>query len=280
MRQLLSFRVLSVIVFFICAIIYSCSKGGGNTPNTCTGVTVLVTGTIINPTGTLVNGAINVTASGGNAPYTFSLNTGTFQANGNFINLGAGSYTIMAKDANGCTGSAVFTLTTANPCAGGGVTITISTVVTSNRPCEPNNGSIVATGAGGFGPYTYSLNGGVFQSSNNFSGLGAAAYVLVAKDANGCTGTVNVNVGSAPVGSLFTAVRNLLNNNCVSCHNAANSQGGMNWTIDCNVVTLKDRINQRAVHANPSAMPPTGLLPAAERAKITDWINAGGRYTD
>jgi hypothetical protein len=34
------------------------------------------------------------------------------------------------------------------------------------------------------------------------------------------------------------------------------------------------------VDGNPSPMPTGGLLPANERQKITDWINAGGRITD
>jgi hypothetical protein len=54
----------------------------------------------------------------------------------------------------------------------------------------------------------------------------------------------------------------------------------MNWTVDCNIVNFKDRIRERAVNGNPSVMPPTGSLPASEKLKITNWINAGGRFTD
>jgi uncharacterized membrane protein len=138
----------------------------------------------------------------------------------------------------------------------------------------------VATGAGGTGPYTFNINAGAFQASNNFINLGAGAFTIAAKDANGCVGSANATVTTLTAGPLFQAVRTLLNNNCVSCHNSTVSEGGMNWTVDCNIVNFRDRINARAVSANPSAMPPTGLLPATERAKITDWINAGGRFTD
>ena len=247
-------------------------------PNPCTGITISVTGTTVNPTsGTANNGSISASATGSTG-FTFNINNGVFQATGNFNNLGAGSYTIVAKDLNGCTGSAVFTLTAPNPCAG--ITITVSTVIINNRPCEPANGSVTATGSGGTGPYTYSINGGAFQASNVFTGLGAAIHSITAKDANGCTGTVNATVSNLTAGPLFLAVKNVLDNNCVSCHNNTLSEGGMNWTVDCNIVTFKDRIRERAVNANPSAMPPTGLLPASERLKITNWINAGGRFTD
>jgi hypothetical protein len=58
------------------------------------------------------------------------------------------------------------------------------------------------------------------------------------------------------------------------------SQGGINFTVDCNIVLNKDRIKARAIDGNPSIMPPTGALPQADKDKITNWINAGGRFTD
>lgn len=247
-------------------------------PNPCAGITIIVTATTVNPTSAASsNGSISASATGSTG-FTFSINGGPFQATGNFANLAQGSFTVTAKDLNGCLGSAVFTLTAPNPCAG--VTILVSNVVTGNRPCEPANGSITATGSGGTTPYTYSINGGAFQISNIFSGLAAATYTITAKDANGCTGTVNATVNDLVAGPLFLAVKNVLDNNCVSCHNNVISNGGMNWTVDCNIVTFKDRIRERAVNGNPSSMPPTGLLPASERTKITNWINAGGRFTD
>ena len=250
-------------------------------PNPCAGVTIIVNGTLTNPaTPTSNNGSIAATASGGTAPYTFSLNSGAFQSSGTFPNLGPGNYTVTAKDNNGCTGSASFTLTAPNPCSG--VTISVSNAAVQLTPCvTPPNGSITATPSGGTGPYTFSMNGGAFQSSNIFSGLAAGNYTVTAKDVNGCTGTsAGTVVGSLPAGTLFSAVRNLVQANCVSCHNASIPNGGMNFADDCNIVNFKDRIRARAVDGSPSAMPPTGLLPAGERQKITDWINAGGRYTD
>lgn len=85
----------------------------------------------------------------------------------------------------------------------------------------------------------------------------------------GCSGTP---------GPLFTAVKNLMQVNCQSCHNNSIANGGMNWTVDCNIVANKDRIKIRAVEQG--TMPPTGALPQSEKDKITAWINAGGKITD
>jgi adhesin HecA-like repeat protein len=247
-------------------------------PNPCAGVTITVTGTVTNPTsGTSNNGSITASAAGSTG-FTYRINNGAFQASGTFSNLGAGTFTVDAKDANGCTGSSNFTLTAPNPCAG--VTISVSTVVTGTIPCEANNGTITVTPSGGTAAYTFSLNGGAFQVSNIFSGLGANTYTITAKDANGCTGTGSATINNLAAGPLFLAARTVLQNNCTSCHNNTLAEGGMNWTIDCNIVQNKDRIRVRAVDGVPSPMPPTGLLPATERQKITDWINAGGKFTN
>jgi cytochrome c5 len=246
----------------------------------CSGVTITVGGTFANPTtngGS--NGSISATASGGTAPYTFSLNSGAFQSSGNFTGLAAGAYTVTAKSATGCTGSGSFTLTNPNPCAG--VTINVTNSSVNNTPCVAANGSITAAANGGASPYTYSINSGPFQSGTVFSSLAAGSYTITAKDANGCTGNSTVtNINNLAAGPLFTQVKTVLQNNCESCHNNSIANGGMNWSVECNIVTNKARIKARAVDGNPSAMPPTGLLPAGERQKITDWINAGGRYTD
>ncbi|ANE50244.1 c-type cytochrome [Flavisolibacter tropicus] len=275
-------RNLSLIkVCFIVFTFISCSKGGGSdNTDPCAGVTVLLTGSVTStPTGQST-GSIVATASGGTG-FTYSLNSGAFQSSGTFNNLAAGTYTLTAKNSNGCTGSQQFTVTATTACIG--TTISISSNTTSAVPCGGTAGSITVTASGSTG-FTYSINNGAFQSANTFTNLNAGNYSVVVKDANGCTQTASATVSETAAGPLFTAVRNILQANCVTCHNNSNLQGGMNWTIACNIVEQKARIKARAVDAagtpNQMPLPPNPALSVADRQKIVDWINAGGTYAN
>ena len=163
-----------------------------------------------------------------------------------------------------------------DPCSG--ITINLTATPTDASACL-SNGSIVASAAGSTG-FTYSINGTTFQASGTFNNVAAGNFTVTAKDVNGCTKTASVTVGTSAgaAGPLFTAVKTLMQANCQSCHNNTNANGGMNWTVDCNIVINKARIKARAVDLG--TMPPTGPLAQGDKDKITDWINAGGRLTD
>jgi hypothetical protein len=272
-----------VIFFFVISgvlIIKSCSKkndSGNNPPDPCAGVTIVVSGTVTNSsTAGATDGAISATATGGSG-FTFSVNNGPFQSSGTFSGLTAGTYSITAKNSNNCTATKQFTVTTGNLCAG--ITININATTASNSPCQAPNGSISATATGSTG-FTYSIDGTYYQATGDFNNLASGTYTVSAKDVNGCSASKNVTIANTSAGPLFTAVRTLLQNNCVSCHNNTQSEGGMNWSVDCNIINNQDRVKARAVDNNPSSMPPTGPLSQSDKNKITDWINAGGRYSD
>jgi hypothetical protein len=276
MKNTHSLLVLSGLLLFG----FSCSKNDPPPADPCAGVTVTVTGSTMNPAAGAANGSINASASGASG-FTYSINNGTFQGSGQFTNLSAGTYTIIAKSSAGCTGSANFTLTNVVTC--NGVTISVNPTINGVTPCvTPSaNGSISVAASGGTAPYTYSLNGGTFQSVTSFANLNAGTYSIAARDANGCSATQgSIVVGTRSSGPLFNAVKTLVQTNCVSCHNSSSASGGVNLSTDCSIVSAKERIRARAVDGNPSPMPTGGLLPANERQKITDWINAGGRVTD
>lgn len=273
--------VLSVMIISI--LYYSCSKGGGstNTPtDPCAGITVAISGTVTNATSGQNNGSITAGATGGTG-FTFSLNNGTFQTSGNFTNLAPGNYSITAKNSSGCTGSKTFSVVAENSCTG--VIINVNGTATNGVPCGGAGGSITVAASGGTG-FTYSLNNGAFQASNQFTNLAVGTYTVSAKTADGCSNSATVKVDPVVAGTLFSAVKSIIQTNCVSCHNNTVQNGGMNWAVDCNIVTNKARIKVRAVDnagtATQMPQPPNPALSASDQQKIVDWINAGGAYNN
>lgn len=149
-------------------------------------------------------GSISVSASGGTAPYSYSINLGPGQQNGNFNNLPAGNYFIIMADAGGCQASLNLTLT--NPPA-----LTISQQALSNVSCNgANDGSITVSSAGGTPGYTWSVDAGPFGASPTFNNLSAGPHIVTVMDANGCTSNLNFNINEPfQVGVVLVAVGNI-----------------------------------------------------------------------
>lgn len=162
-----------------------------------------------------------------------------------------------------------------NSCATKTIVVTAST--TNAAGCS--GGSITASATGSTG-FTYNIDGGAFQSSGTFSNVTAGEHTIIAKDGEGCTKSASVTVTASASGSLFAAVKAVIIANCNSCHTGAAAQGGQNFGSDCNIVNAAARIKARAVDGNPSFMPQGGQLNATDKQKITNWVNAGGKYSD
>lgn len=85
-----------------------------------------------------------------------------------------------------------------------GLDVTASSV--SNVTChDGTNGSFVANGQFGTSPYSYSINGGAWQSNQNFNNLIAGTYTLSVKDAKGCTNT-SLAIVTQPTGILINSI--------------------------------------------------------------------------
>jgi hypothetical protein len=97
---LLTVLLFASLLFFL----LGCSK---KSSDPCSGVTIVVSGTKVDNTAN--DGSISATATGSTG-FTYRLNSGTFQASGDFTGLSAGIYTVTAKDVNGCSGSESFTI--------------------------------------------------------------------------------------------------------------------------------------------------------------------------
>lgn len=213
-KVVLIFSLLTAIFTYV-----SCSKSDPAPADPCAGVTIGVTAAVTNTAPGQSNGVITATATGSSG-LTYSMNGGTFQSSGTFSGLAAGSYTISAKNANGCTGSAQFVVGTINPCTG--VTITVTGTV-ANATIANNDGSLTVAATGGT-TFTYSINGSTFQSANVFSNLAAGTYTVTAKNETGCTGTAPFTITNPCTGVNITLTAT------VTTTAAGQSNGSINAT--------------------------------------------------
>lgn len=241
----------------------------------CPTITVTATSTAASgPTAT--NGSLTASASGGAAPYNYSINGGASQSGTVFSNLSPGNYTVVATDANGCSGTSATIVVGVN-CP----SLTVSGTAAGSDKCRNNTGSITITASGSSG-YTYNLNGGSYQASSTFNGLATGNFTIGVRDQNGCTASSTVNVPIAAAGTRFTQVKNLMVTYCATsgCHAGATPQSGINLSDDCTIVNQAARIRARAVDGTGGFMPPSSPLSASQRQQIVDWINAGGQHSN
>ena len=124
-----------------------------------------------------LDGAINVTVTGGTDPYTYNWDNalGAIEdPNG----IGSGVYVLTVTDSAGCTTGTSVTLN--QP-----ADITGSEIISSAT--QGNNGAIDFTPAGGTPPYSFLWSTGF--ATEDITGLTVGPYSLTVIDAEGCTAT-------------------------------------------------------------------------------------------
>jgi hypothetical protein len=133
----------------------------------------------------LTNGSATIGVNGGTPGYAFFWSNGS--TNSSIANVGAGTYTVNIRDANGCTSSATVTIT--QPAQ-----LRDSITASFNVMCfGNNNGSATVGVAGGTMPYAYNWSPGG-NTNATASNLTAGSYTVTISDSNGCTATANVTL--------------------------------------------------------------------------------------
>ncbi|MFY7669111.1 MAG: PKD domain-containing protein [Crocinitomicaceae bacterium] len=156
------------------------------------------------------NGEIQVNASFGNPPYSYSINSQAAQTSGLFTNLSAGIYTISVSDAQSCNFTIIDTLFEPSQ-------LVISEINNDSTTCNLSNGAIEVTAAGGFPSYSFSINQiPTNQTSGLFNSLDPGNYSIYVTDQNGCIDSINSTIYANPSIDLsIVAVNN------VSCVDSA-----------------------------------------------------------
>ncbi|MBS1734430.1 MAG: hypothetical protein JST02_14130, partial [Bacteroidetes bacterium] len=133
-------------------------------------------------------GKIVLSASGGVPGYQYALSPFTSYQGNTFTGLTAGTYTFRIKDNVGCTKDTTVTLTAPTLLSASASSLTAAT-------CSGNDGTIVVSGSGGTGGYSYSIEGISFQASNMLSAPAPGTYPNIkVKDANGCIANASATV--------------------------------------------------------------------------------------
>lgn len=182
-----------------------------------------------------IDGSATVTVSGGTAPYTYTWSNSANTAS--ISNLAAGTYTMTATDANGCTTTSQTIIT--QPTSA----LVPQATVTAQNLCQgQQNGSANVVVTGGDAPYTYAWsNGDVTTTIQNLAG---GIFTVSVTDANGCVKTDSVVISSPSSLSL-----NVASQTNVSCFGGDDGQvivqvsGGAtpylySWTNGTNSDTL------------------------------------------
>ena len=130
-----------------------------------------------------------ITAAGfkGTQPYQYSIDGVNFQVNNTFPGLTAGNYTITIKDALGFTSTVQQVVNSS--------CLSASAVFTPSV-CGKSNGSLTITALNGTMPYSYSIDGIIFQPGNIFNNLAAGPYTIFVKDVNGITVSTNIIISN------------------------------------------------------------------------------------
>ncbi len=195
------------------------------------------------------NGAINLTVTGGTAPYSYNWGGGILTEDRS--SLAAGTYTVTVTDVYGCTTS---TAVVVNQPA----LLTASTTRV-NATCGFSNGSIDLSVNGGTAPYTYNWQPGG-ATTQDISGLAAGTYAVTVSDVNGCTTTAQavINQLGLPIPTITATP--------VSC------AGAENGTVSVSVIGGTAPYNYDWFHVAGTSNLPTlsGLAGGVYVLTITD----------
>jgi Galactose binding lectin domain. len=188
-----------------------------------------VTGVKSNPTCAGNDGEIDITATGGTAPYTYKWNNNSTAQDR--TGLTAGTYSVKVKDANGCEKTVSFTLSqsaglTASVSVNPSPTVSGQLPNTIYRGYGAQSVTLTATPGNGTAPYTYSWS----PSSTVASRYSAATlvtpnntttYSVTITDANGCTKTVSKTIDVVDVEGSGNKIKICHNGNTIQVSQSA-----------------------------------------------------------
>jgi gliding motility-associated-like protein len=175
-----------------------------------------------------IDGSIQVIASGGVGPYSYSLNSQTPVPQGIFTSLSAGTYICAITDANGCSITDTFQINEPNP-------ISFVAAVDPVTCFGNSDGAIDLTISGGTNSYNVIWSTGA--TGPKLSGISGGWYQFSINDGNGCGLTDSIFVAEPDVLLLTLSV---LHPECSNSFNgsitgiASGGSGNYSFTMNNN----------------------------------------------
>ncbi|MDQ3109322.1 MAG: choice-of-anchor L domain-containing protein [Bacteroidota bacterium] len=144
---------------------------------------------VTNPTCSATDGAIMITITNGNAPFTYAWSNGG--TGSSISDLSGGSYSFTVTDSSGCAITDTIQVTAAAPI----VPVVTGFVYTNGHNISSiggNDGSIDLEVTGGSAPYTYEWSTGA--TTEDISGLSSGQYSVIVIDSAGCSAEVFITL--------------------------------------------------------------------------------------
>ncbi len=140
-----------------------------------------------------LNGAIDITPTGGTSPFIYSWSTGATTED--ITGIAGGTYSVTIIDSLGCMGAASFAVNEPAAFAPG--------FSNTNVTCKAlSNGAVNMNPSGGTGPYTFLWTNNA--TTEDLSGVPAGTYTCDVTDSAGCLFTVQATI-SEPSGITTTS---------------------------------------------------------------------------
>ncbi len=180
------------------------------------------------------DGAINITVTGGTAPYTYAWSDTAITQD--LTNLRAGTYSVTVTDHGNCR--AVFNTTISEPAP---LSVVTSTVVAPTCGSGNFDGKAKAIVAGGTAPFTYQWDpntGGINgQTTQTATGLPVGTYSVTVTDSKGCSldGVIALSNANAPnISEVITNVScsGLTNGSIVITPSGGTSPYAYMWNVN------------------------------------------------
>jgi hypothetical protein len=212
------------------------------------------------------DGKLELKVTGGEAPYTFSINESEEQTSNVFDGLESDVYSIVVFDKNRCTATVERAVVTVSQ-------FSADFVQEPNSECIEYNGAIEIVINEPDGPYEFQLDSGDFFTNTRFENVKDGDHYITIQNGDGCSVTRLVTVErEATDVSWQNDILPIMTSSCAvtGCHNGVHLP--RDWRIHSQVKQFASTIRKRT---QDKSMPAEGALTEDQIAKIACWIDDG-----